>query len=69
MGRVQILRMVGLLDAQKGIPHPFTHSLTKYLLNAYYVPCPVIGTEGISVNKTQVLSGSKFWLFNNIILG
>lgn len=69
MGRVQILRMTDLHDAQKRIPHPFTHSLIKYFLSAYYVPGPVLGTEGGSVCKTQVPSRSKFWLCNNIILG
>lgn len=68
-GRIQILRMVGWLHAQKDIPYPFSYSLTKYLRNAYYVPGPVMGTEGRSVSKTQVPSGSKFWLCNSTILG
>lgn len=69
-GRIQILRMVAQeFDASKDIPYLFSYSLTKYLWNAYYVPGPVTGTKGRSVSKTQVPSGSKFWLCNSTILG
>ena len=69
MDRAQILKIVGLHDAQQGFPPPCTHSLSPHACTPLHARLIARHQGQINEYKTHIPSGSEFCSCNSSILG